>query len=111
MMSLTCTGASFAGRKLAGSIFSTLPTTRSTSGIAAQAPGSICAAQPVTTIRAPGRSRRARRTAWRACRSASAVTAQVFTITASSSPAACAAIALDSAAFSRQPKVTTCGAF
>ena len=37
-----------------------------------------------------GRSRRARRMAWRACRTASEVTAQVLTITASVSPAASA---------------------
>src|SRR5438045_1779394 len=52
--------------------------------------GSVCAAQPVTTIRAPGRSRRSFRTACRACRTASAVTAQVLTTTESASPAACA---------------------
>ena len=70
-----------------GSSFSALPMTRSTSGIAANTSGSICAAQPVTTMRASGRSRLMRRMVWRACRTASAVTAQVFTTTASSSPA------------------------
>ena len=49
------------------------------------AAGSICAAQPVTTMRAPGRSRAARRIACRAWRTASAVTAQVLTITVSDS--------------------------
>ena len=49
--------------------------------------GSVCAAQPVTTMRACGRSRVSRRIAWRACRTASAVTAQVLTTTASASPA------------------------
>ena len=44
------------------------------------------AAQPVTMIRASGCSRRARRIAWRAWRSASAVTAQVLTMTASAEP-------------------------
>ena len=44
--------------------------------------------KPVTTIRAPGRSRTARRMAWRTWRSASAVTAQVLTITMSVSEAA-----------------------
>ena len=39
-------------------------------------------------MRAPGRSRAARRIAWRAWRSASAVTAQVLTITVSDSAAA-----------------------
>src|SRR5260221_5062861 len=56
-------------------------------------------------ICASGRARRARRIAWRAWRSASAVTAQVLTITVSSTPAISASIAADSAALSRQPKV------
>ena len=47
--------------------FSELPRTRSTSGIAANIFGSICAAQPLTTIFRPGCSRRARRIACRAC--------------------------------------------
>lgn len=42
-----------------------LPITRSTSDIAAKLAGSICAAQPVTTICADGRSRRVRRIATR----------------------------------------------
>src|SRR5579885_3115885 len=60
-------------------------------------------------IRAVGCSRRARRIAWRACRSASAVTAQVLTIIASASPAVAAArrITSLSAALRRQPKVIT----
>src|SRR5580765_3746457 len=60
-------------------------------------------------IRAPGCSRRARRIAWRAWRSASAVTAQVLTMTASWSPAVAAARRMMSLsnALSRQPKVTT----
>ena len=75
-----------------------LPTTRSTSGIAANEAGSICAAQPVTTSLAPGRSRRALRIAWRAWRTASPVTAQVLNTTASrtSSATARAAMASDS---------------
>ena len=52
---------------------------------------SSSAAQPVTMIRRLGMPRRARRIAWRAWRSASAVTAQVLTMTASLSPAAAAA--------------------
>src|SRR5487761_1743295 len=58
-------------------------------------------------IRARGCSRRARRIAWRACRSASAVTAQVLTMTAPASPASAAARRMisDSNALSRQPKV------
>ena len=76
--------------------------------MAAKVAGSICAAQPVTTMRASGRSRASRRIAWRAWRTASAVTAQVLTMTASSSPASSAArrIASDSTVLSRQPKVT-----
>src|SRR6202790_540649 len=58
-------------------------------------------------IRAPGCSRRARRIAWRAWRSASAVTAQVLTMTASASPAPAAARRITSLsnALSRHPKV------
>ena len=66
--------------------FSALPSTRSTLGQRGPGSGSICAAQPVTTMRAPGFSRRARRMAWRAWRSASAVTAQVLTTTVSVEP-------------------------
>ena len=47
--------------------------------------GSSWAAQPVTRIRASGRSRRARRIAWRVWRTASAVTAQLLTMIQSSS--------------------------
>src|SRR5579885_646200 len=59
--------------------------------------------------RAVGCSRLARRIAWRACRSASAVTAQVLTMTVSSRPAALASrrITSDSKALSRQPSVMT----
>ena len=71
------------GCQLSGFSLSSLPRTRWTLGRAAQAAGSICAAQPVTTMRASGRSRATRRMAWRAWRSASAVTAQVLTITVS----------------------------
>ena len=76
--------------QLAARSFSSLPSTRSTSGIAANAAGSICAAQPVTTIRASGRSRRSLPMACRACRAASAVTAQVLSTTASPMAAASA---------------------
>src|SRR5262245_42133165 len=62
-------------------------------------------------MRAFGFSRRALRIAWRAWRSASAVTAQVLMMMASSSPAACAwpRITSVSKAFKRQPKVMSCG--
>ena len=70
------------------SSFSSLPMTRSTSGMPAKSSGLVCAAQPVTTMRASGRSRLSRRMVCRAWRTASAVTAQVFTTTASSTPAA-----------------------
>src|SRR3954452_5919397 len=58
-------------------------------------------------MRAFGCSRRARRIACRACRSASAVTAQVLTTTASCRPAAAAAPRIPSLskAFRRQPNV------
>jgi hypothetical protein len=55
--------------------------------MAAKRSGSIWAAQPVTTMRAAGLSRRARRIAWRAWRVASLVTAQVFRMIASSARA------------------------
>jgi hypothetical protein len=64
--------------------------TRVTSGMAAKVSGSVCAAQPVTMTGAPGFSRARRRISCLALRTASAVTAQVFTITAPSSPAAAA---------------------
>ncbi len=91
----------------AGESFSPLPSTRSTSGMAENVCGSTCAAQPVTTRRAAGRSRLALRIAWRAWRTASPVTAQVFTTTRLSMPAvaACRRIASPSEAFRRQPKV------
>ncbi len=50
------------------------------------ASGAICAAQPVTMMRAPGLLAPRLRIAWRAWRSASAVTAQVLTMTASLEP-------------------------
>jgi hypothetical protein len=80
------------------SVFSRLPMTWSTSSIAAKRAGSICAAQPVTTIFAWRRSRRAFLIACRAWRTASAVTAQVLTITASPNPApfACSRMTSDS---------------
>jgi hypothetical protein len=46
--------------------FSPLPSTRSASGIAAKASGSVCAAQPVTMILAFGLRRRSARIACRA---------------------------------------------
>ena len=88
MMSATAT-FSFVCHSRASS-FSSLPTTRSTSGMAANSAGSVCAAQPVTTMRASGRSRLMRRMLCLACRTASAVTAQVLTTTASATPAASA---------------------
>jgi hypothetical protein len=88
-----------------------LPITRSTSGIAAKRPVATWAAQPVTMMRASGFRRRALRIAWRAWRSASAVTAQVLKMMASSRPAAraCPRITSDSKALSRQPNVTISG--
>src|SRR6202167_1950145 len=88
--------------------FSELPRTRSVSDIAAKVCGSVCAAQPVTMIFACGRARRTARMVCRAWRTASAVTAQVLTTTVSVSPARSASrrMTSDSAALSRQPKVT-----
>ena len=77
--------------------------------MAAKVAGSVCAAQPVTITRTPGRSRATRRIVWRAWRTASAVTAQELTMTVSLIPAASAwrRMVSDSAAFSRQPKLMT----
>ena len=58
--------------------------------MSAKRSGSICAAQPVTMMRAAGFSRRSLRIVCAAWRTASAVTAQVLTMTASPSPAAAA---------------------
>ncbi len=58
--------------------------------------GSIWAAQPVTTIFAPTRSRASLRMLWRACRTASAVTAQVLTTMVFSTPADAAALRITS---------------
>src|SRR6185369_9030303 len=93
--------------KLLASSFSELPSTWSTSGRLANFSGAICAAQPVTMILASGFSRLALRIAWRAWRSASAVTAQVLTMIASESPAAAAwpRITSLSKVFRRQPMV------
>ncbi len=65
------------------SSFSSLPSTRSTSGMAAKVSGADCAAQPVTTMRRSGCSRLMRRIVCFAWRTASAVTAQVLITTAS----------------------------
>ena len=111
MMSVTWMAASASApvTKRPRSIFSVLPSTPSTSGMAPNLAGSSCAAQPVTMSRAFGLSRRARRIVWRAWRSASAVTAQVLMMTASLRPAArpCSRIISDSNALSRQPSVMT----
>jgi hypothetical protein len=64
--------------------------------MAAKVCGSVCAAQPVTTIFAPGRSRLRRRIDWRAWRTASEVTAQVLTTTVSTKPAPAAAVRITS---------------
>jgi Zn-dependent M32 family carboxypeptidase len=76
--------------QVAACIFSILPMTRLTSGMDAKVSGSVCAAHPVTISVASGCSRRSRRISCRALRTASAVTAQVLTMTALSSPAAAA---------------------
>src|ERR1700735_5367925 len=69
----------------------------------------VCAAQPVTTMRAEGRSRLSRRIDCRACATASLVTAQLLMTMVSVRPARSAppAITPESKALRRQPKVTT----
>ena len=101
--------AARAARHASPRILSSLPTTRSTSAIRANIAGSVCAAQPVTTIRADGRSRFSRRIDCRACATASLVTAQLLMTMVSVSPARSAsrAITSDSKALRRQPKGTT----
>ena len=94
---------------VSASSFSRLPITASTSAIAANVSGSVWAAQPVTMIRASGRSRRARRMAWRVWRTASAVTAQLLTTIRSSCPCARSRIASLSAMLRRQPMVMMAG--
>src|ERR1700738_3019358 len=98
-----------AARQASMRILSSLPTTRSTSAMPANIPGSICAAQPVTTIRTCGRARLSRRTDCRACATASLVTAQLLMtiVSVSPAPAASRAITSDSKALRRQPKVMT----
>jgi hypothetical protein len=94
MMSSTCTFSVSPMKSVArpvhvsGRIFSVLPMTRSTSAMSRKVSGSVCAAQPVTMSFAFGFARRSLRISCRALRTASAVTAQVLTITASSIPAA-----------------------
>ena len=62
MMSPTATRPPLSSaRQVAALSFSSLPSTRSTSGMAAKSCASVCAAQPVTMTRVPGRSRRSRR--------------------------------------------------
>src|ERR1700674_423637 len=77
--------------------------------MAANICASVSAAHPVTTMRAAGRGRFRRGMVWRAWATASAVTAQELITIMSSNPAASTwrRITSDSAAFSRQPKVTT----
>jgi hypothetical protein len=95
--------------QVAGAVLASLPSTRSTSSMAANVSGSICAAQPVTTTRAVGLSRLALRMVWRAWRTASPVTAHVFTMIVLLWPAVCAdwRMASDSTVLRRQPRVRT----
>ena len=101
--------ATCAARHASLRILSSLPITRSTSAICANIAGSICAAHPVTTMRAEGRSRLKRRIDCRVCATASLVTAQLLMMTTSSRPASSALrrMTSDSKALSRQPKVMT----
>src|SRR5664279_889947 len=97
-----------AARHASPRILSSLPITRSTSAMPSNIRGWVCAAQPVTTIRASGRSRFSRRIDCRACATASLVTAQLLMTMVSVSPALPASrkITSDSKALRRQPKVT-----
>jgi len=79
-------GAAKLGPAGANRLLSPFPTTRVTPSMAKNSVGAIVAAQPVTMMRASGRSRCRRRMAWRAWRVDSAVTAQVLTMTRFSSP-------------------------
>src|SRR5260370_1479069 len=99
--------ATRASRQASARILSSLPTTRSTSAMPANISGWVCAAQPVTTMRKPGRSRFSRRIDCRACGTASLVTAQLLMTMVSVSPARSAsrAITSDSKELRRQPKV------
>src|SRR5580692_9147134 len=96
-------------RQASARILSSLPITRSTSVMPANICACVCAAQPVTTIRAPGRSRLMRRIDCRAWATASLVTAQLLMTMVSASPALSAsrAITSDSKALRRQPNVRT----
>src|ERR1700761_217671 len=96
-------------RQASPRILSSLPITRSTSIIPANIGACVCAAQPVTTMRAPGRSRLIRRIDCRAWATASLVTAQLLmtTVSVSPAPSASRAITSDSKALRRQPKVRT----
>src|SRR3979411_3237765 len=100
--------AVLAARQASPRILSSLPITRSTSAMPANIWGWVCAAQPVTTMRAEGRSRFSRRIDCRACATASLVTAQLLITTVSLRPACSAsrAITSDSKALRRQPNVT-----
>src|SRR5450759_1173919 len=104
----SASNAARAARQASPRILSSFPTTRWTSAMAANIRGWVCAAQPVTTIRASGRSRFSRRIDCRACATASLVTAQLLMTMVSVSPALSAsrAITSDSKALRRQPKVT-----
>jgi hypothetical protein len=105
------TGTGGAGTcQRAGSSLAAFSITPSTSSIAAKVAGSIVAAQPVTSRRACGWSRRRRRTARRDWRTASAVTAQELTTTVAVGAAASRPrMASLSERFIRQPSVTTSG--
>ena len=70
-------------RQVSMSVFPALPTIAATSGMPAKRARSVSAAQPDTTIFRSGLSREKRRIAWRACRTDSAVTAQVLKTTVS----------------------------
>jgi hypothetical protein len=91
-----------------GRSFSALPTTWSTSGMAANAPPDTCAPQPVTTMRASGRSRAAgERSAAPALGLGRDGAGMHDDGAVSPAARACRRITSDSKLLSRQPKVTT----
>src|SRR5215470_18962367 len=108
LLAMPASNTARASRQASPRILSSLPTTRSTSAMSANIFASVCAAQPVTTMRASGCSRLRRRIDCRACATASLVTAQLLMTMVSERPARSASrrITSDSNAFSRQPKVT-----
>ena len=109
IMSLTITRSVESLDQISGLSFSSLPITWSTSAICSNMSGSICAAQPVTTISTSGFCLRVFLMDCFTCRTASEVTAQELKTTRDTllSGGRLASIIFDSNAFRRQPNVST----